>query len=210
MDERSSKKNKNLWIHRIMCLLTARPRFVAAAAPGCILLPVFAVQCWQIPSFLWLSSGFVHLIPDAWQLSEEDNTVDTMYDAWTPQHAWHLIYLKHLFRLVNCPTKGGGGAGSWHPGEFEGLTLTSAPDHPTSSGQLPKWLWFFQKNTSSICRISPHISFSLIAWGVSIHRRVRGDTDPCYDAHPFLKGSAGDLWVALSGTLGPSCTRRRR
>lgn len=40
------------------------------------------------------------------------------------------------------------------------------------------------------------------------HRRVRSDIDPCYDAHPYLKGSAGDLWVALSGTLGLSCTHR--
>lgn len=48
----------------------------------------------------------------------------------------------------------------------------------------------------------------MIARGTSIHRRVRGDTDPCYDAHPYLKGSAGDLWVALSGTLRLSCTHR--
>lgn len=48
----------------------------------------------------------------------------------------------------------------------------------------------------------------MIAWGTSIHRRVLGDTDPCYDAHPYLKGSAGDLWVALCGTLGLSSTHR--
>lgn len=38
----------------------------------------------------------------------------------------------------------------------------------------------------------------MIALGTSIHRRVRGDTDPCYDAHPYLKEVAGDLWVAPS------------
>lgn len=43
----------------------------------------------------------------------------------------------------------------------------------------------------------------MIASGVSIHRRVLGDTDPGRDAHPFLKGSAGDLWVAPSGTPVP-------
>lgn len=37
----------------------------------------------------------------------------------------------------------------------------------------------------------------MIARGASIHRRVLGDTDPCYDAHPYLKGTTGDLWVAL-------------
>lgn len=48
----------------------------------------------------------------------------------------------------------------------------------------------------------------MIAWGTSIHRRVQADTDPCYDAHPYLKGSAGDLWVAHSGTLGLFFTHR--
>lgn len=67
---------------------------------------------------------------------------------------------------------------------------------------------FSPKNTSSICWISPHISFSMIAWGTSIHRRVRGDTDPCYDAHPYLKGVQVTCGWPLSGTLGLSCTRR--
>lgn len=54
----------------------------------------------------------------------------------------------------------------------------------------------------------------MIAWGTSIHWRVQGDTDPRYDAHPYLKGSVGDLWVAIFGTLGlspaatESCTTR--
>lgn len=65
---------------------------------------------------------------------------------------------------------------------------------------------FSCENTSSICWISPHISFSMIAWGTSIHRRVQGDTDPCYDAHPYLKGSVGDLWVAGFGALQVSCS----
>lgn len=64
---------------------------------------------------------------------------------------------------------------------------------------------FSPKNTSSICWISPHKSFSLIARGTCIHRRVQGDTDPCYDAHPYLKGCVDDLWVAIFGTLGLSC-----
>lgn len=49
----------------------------------------------------------------------------------------------------------------------------------------------------------------MIAWGTSIHWRVQGDTDPRYDAHPYLKGSVGDLWVAIFGTLGLfSCSHR--
>lgn len=35
---------------------------------------------------------------------------------------------------------------------------------------------------------------------------MQGDTDPCYDAHSYLKGSAGDLWVAGFGALGLSCS----
>lgn len=75
------------------------------------------------------------------------------------------------------------------------------PSCPNRSGFSPK-------NTSSICWTSPHISFSMIAWGISIHRRVLGDIDPCCDAHPYLKGSTGDLWVALSGTRGLFCAHR--
>lgn len=33
----------------------------------------------------------------------------------------------------------------------------------------------------------------MIARGSSIHRRVQRDTDLSYDAHPYLKGSVGDL-----------------
>lgn len=55
---------------------------------------------------------------------------------------------------------------------------------------------FLPENTSSICWISCRVSFSMMARGVSIHERVLGDTDPCLDAHPYLKGCAGDLWVA--------------
>lgn len=33
----------------------------------------------------------------------------------------------------------------------------------------------------------------MVAWGSSIHGRVQRDTDPSYDAHPYLKGSVGDL-----------------
>lgn len=45
---------------------------------------IFTLACASLLigfSLLWLSSGFVHLIPDAWQLSEEDNAINTMLNT---------------------------------------------------------------------------------------------------------------------------------
>lgn len=102
-----------------------------------------------------------------------------------------------------------GAGGVWYSGEFEGLTLTSGPRSSNKFRPAAQiGLVFPLKTPHPSAEFSPHISFSMIAWGTSIHRRVRVDTDPCYDAHPYLKGSAGDLWVALSGTLGLPSTDR--
>lgn len=116
--------------------------------------------CLDVPSSLWCSSGLVHLIPDAWQLSKEDNSNNAKRNA-DLQHLWHPIYLKHLLRLVNCPTKRPAveeWVGVWHSGEFERLTLTSGP--PTAQqvqASCPNTSGFSPKNTSSICWISLHI-----------------------------------------------------
>lgn len=48
----------------------------------------------------------------------------------------------------------------------------------------------------------------MIARGSSIHGRVQRDTDPSYDAHPYLKASVGDLWGdQFSARLGPHAAR---
>ena len=38
-------------------------------------------QCLDVPSSLGCSSGLVHLIPDAWQLSNEDNSINAKHNA---------------------------------------------------------------------------------------------------------------------------------
>lgn len=137
---------------------------------------------------------------DAWLLSG-DNTLDTMQRRKDRQRTWHLISLKHLLSGVNDSTKeqhqrGGGWLGGvQHSGEMERLTLTSGPRSCNKFGaSCPERSAFFAaKNTSSICWISATAAFSTVTWGSTVHGRVQGDTDPSYDAHPYLKGSVGDL-----------------
>lgn len=98
-----------------------------------------------------------------------------------------------------------GRGGVQHSGEIESLTLTSGPRSCNKFGascpnRSALFFCFFlggggvaTKNTSSICWISANAGFSMIARGSSIHGRVQRDTDLSYDAHPYLKGSVGDL-----------------
>lgn len=150
-----------------------------------------------------------------WLCSPDTRRVATIRGRqyhWYNAHVWHLIYLKHLLRLVNYPTQSSciGGAGGFPT--LWGVWGVNLDIWPPIMEQVqascPSRSGFSCENTSSICWISPLMSFSMIARGTSIHRRVQGDTDPCYDAHLYLKGSAGDLWVAGFGALGLYCSHR--
>lgn len=100
--------------------------------------------------FLYSSSGIVYLTPDAWQLSEEDNTLTTMQWRRDRQRTRHLIYLKHLLSGVNDSTKGqhqrGGGWGPTLWGHWEVDLDIWPPIHATSSGpaaQIDLRFFFF-------------------------------------------------------------------
>lgn len=150
-----------------------------------------------------------------WLCSPDTRRVATIRGRqyhWYNAHVWHLIYLKHLLRLVNYPAQSSciGGAGGFPTlwGVWGVKLDIWPPIMEQVQASCPSRSGFSCENTSSICWISPLMSFSMIARGTSIHRRVQGDTDPCYDAHLYLKGSAGDLWVAGFGALGLSCSHR--
>lgn len=160
-----------------------------------------------VDTFLWLSSAIVHLTPDVWQLSEEHNTNNTMHNAGIRRafDTW-LISSTYSDELTIQQW-----VQSWMSGW--GLALWGVCEVNTDiwhaimqqvHATWPNRSGFSPKNTSSICQISPHISFSTVAWGASIHRRVRGDTDPSYDAHPYLKGVQATCGWPYVAPLGSS------
>lgn len=122
-----------------------------------------------------------------------DAGIDSARDTWFISST----YWAGLTIQQRASIRGVGG-GVQHSGDTERLTLTSGPRSCNKFGascpNRSAFFFFSTKNTSSICWIPANAGFSTIAWGFSIHGRVQHDTDPSYDAHPYLKGSVGDLW----------------
>lgn len=89
--------------------------------------PLFAALWWDsvFPLVvIWLCS------PDTRRVAAIRGRQYHQYNAQRRAHVWHLIYLKHLLRLVNYPTKSPASE-EWVEfnlsGELKGLTLTSGP-----------------------------------------------------------------------------------
>lgn len=109
------------------------------------------LQCSCFPVSLCSSSGIVHLTPYAWQLSEEDNPIDTtrndgICSTFDTRFISSTYWAELTTQQRDRHQRGGwvgGGPTLWR------LNLTSGlrPIMQQVSGQLPKWVWFFLLKT---------------------------------------------------------------